>query len=197
MLRHAQITNNVILDGLTKQVEFYAYPRPTSGYVGAGCPRSTISRNIFSFTTTQTDAERTGPTQPDGSKPQWEGGGVRAIGGFFLSAFEHPPGTCGMNTTLREVDNNVYYNPTLGVAGTAARPLFGSVGLPTMTLAAWQANTLTGIPNDKHSLVADPLFVDSRRGDFTLKANSPALGLGFEQIPPITAPSKKKAWPAD
>jgi hypothetical protein len=27
---------------------------------------------------TQTDAERTGPTQPDGSKPMWDGGGVRA-----------------------------------------------------------------------------------------------------------------------
>ena len=72
------VTNNVILNGQTKQVEFYSYARPTSGYVGAGCPRSTIARNIFSFEATQTDAERTGPTQPDGSKPMWEGGGVRA-----------------------------------------------------------------------------------------------------------------------
>ena len=72
------VTNNVILNGRTKQVEFYSYARPTSGYVGAGCPRSTIARNVFSFDATQTDAERTGPTQPDGSKPMWEGGGVRA-----------------------------------------------------------------------------------------------------------------------
>ena len=72
------VTNNVILNGRTKQVEFYSYARPTSGYVGAGCPRSTIARNVFSFDATQTDAKRTGPTQPDGSKPMWEGGGVRA-----------------------------------------------------------------------------------------------------------------------
>lgn len=36
---------------------------------------------------------------------------------------------------------------------------------------------------DTHSVVADPLFVDPEHGDFTLKPDSPALKLGFEQIP--------------
>jgi hypothetical protein len=36
--------------------------------------------------------------------------------------------------------------------------------------------------NDRHSLVADPGFADLDAQDFTLHADSPALGLGFEPI---------------
>ena len=35
---------------------------------------------------------------------------------------------------------------------------------------------------DRHSLFADPLFVDPKRHDFRLQPQSPALGLGFEPI---------------
>jgi hypothetical protein len=35
---------------------------------------------------------------------------------------------------------------------------------------------------DLHSIVADPLFVDPRNGDFTLKAQSLAFKLGFRPI---------------
>jgi hypothetical protein len=35
---------------------------------------------------------------------------------------------------------------------------------------------------EAHSIIADPLFVDVVKGDFRVKADSPALKLGFKQI---------------
>jgi len=43
---------------------------------------------------------------------------------------------------------------------------------------AWQARGM-----DKHSLIADPMFVDPEKDDYRLKAESPALKLGFQPIP--------------
>ena len=36
--------------------------------------------------------------------------------------------------------------------------------------------------HDQHSIIADPKFADTRKHDFKLQADSPALGLGFRQI---------------
>ncbi len=61
------------------------------------------------------------------------------------------------------MDHNLYWR-------TDGKP----VDILGKDLAAWQA---TG--KDKDSLVADPLFVDPAKGDFHLRAGSPALKLGF------------------
>jgi parallel beta-helix repeat protein len=48
---------------------------------------------------------------------------------------------------------------------------------PTGPLSEWQKKGF-----DTHSLVADPLFADAPRGDYSLKPDSPALKLEFHMI---------------
>ncbi len=61
-------------------------------------------------------------------------------------------------------DRNLYWNPN--------QPAFT---LNTWSWAEWQARG-----QDVRSLIADPLFVDPARGDFTLKPGSPAEKIGFK-----------------
>jgi hypothetical protein len=61
-------------------------------------------------------------------------------------------------------DHNLYWN-------AAGRPaLFGK-----RNLSQWQA-----LGQDKHSLIADPLFMDAKKGDFRLRTRSQAAQIGFE-----------------
>jgi hypothetical protein len=63
----------------------------------------------------------------------------------------------------REVDNNLLHQP-------------GQAPAPATTLQ--QASGM-----DEHSLVGDALFVDPSKGDYTVRDGSPALKLGFKNIP--------------
>ncbi|MBI3854538.1 MAG: right-handed parallel beta-helix repeat-containing protein [Planctomycetes bacterium] len=58
-------------------------------------------------------------------------------------------------------EKNLFWNPA------------GTKGLPEK----WKEQGI-----DKDSVIADPLFVDPDKGDFSLKADSPALKLGFQPI---------------
>lgn len=52
---------------------------------------------------------------------------------------------------------------------------------------------------DVHSIVGDPLFVDLKKGDYRLKPDSPALKLGFKQIPTekigVYKDPRRASWP--
>jgi len=45
----------------------------------------------------------------------------------------------------------------------------------------WESWQVQGM--DRHSIVADPRFVDPDRDDYRLRPDSPALKLGFQPIP--------------
>jgi hypothetical protein len=64
------------------------------------------------------------------------------------------------------MDYNLYYN-------AAGKPITFPGGL---SLEQWQEKR----DQDKHSIIADPLFVDPGKDDFRLKPDSPAFKLGFK-----------------
>lgn len=66
-------------------------------------------------------------------------------------------------------DNNLYWN----VNGLDTSYIYENV-----TMKEWQQRG-----HDVHSLTADPLFIDPKKGDYGLKQNSPALKLGFKNFP--------------
>ena len=66
-----------------------------------------------------------------------------------------------------EMDNNCYWN----AAGK-------EIDFSGMSLEDWREK----LGRDKHSVVADPLFVDPAGHDFHLKPDSPAFKLGFKEF---------------
>lgn len=65
------------------------------------------------------------------------------------------------------------------------------------TLDEWQSWLATG--GDRHSIIADPKFLDPAKDDYRLAPDSPAFALGFKQIPtekigPYQSPDRA-TWP--
>jgi hypothetical protein len=80
----------------------------------------------------------------------------------------------------------------LFAAGASARASISECDHNLYYLAGDQPPTIRGIGSlddwkklgfDQHSLVADPLFIDARNGDYRLRLESPAFTLGFRPIP--------------
>ena len=66
-------------------------------------------------------------------------------------------------------DNNLYFYA--GSGGSSA------IRFGDLSFQEWQQRG-----QDAHSIVADPLFVDLRKGNFSLQSESPALKIGFKPI---------------
>ncbi len=97
---------------------------------------------------------------------------IQEKGGDAIYRVVYPP---EKGKWIDEIDYNVLYNydepGTEGFALTFA-PRGDQQGADT-----WQQWQKLGF--DKHSVFADPMFVDPGKGDFRVKPNSPALKLGF------------------
>lgn len=70
----------------------------------------------------------------------------------------------------KEFDYNLFWND-------GKEPTITGVG-EAMSLSDWRSKGL-----DQHSILADPLFLDPQNGDYTVREDSPALGLGFRNFP--------------
>jgi hypothetical protein len=75
--------------------------------------------------------------------------------------------------TLEQCDFNLYWRSD----GVDLSKLGDEITMEG-SFAQWQAAGF-----DRHSLVANPQFVAPERGDYRLKSDSPAFGLGFQAIP--------------
>jgi hypothetical protein len=75
---------------------------------------------------------------------------------------------------LEEIDYNCFYSD---VGQFAARVEMREGECRKYSLEEWQA-----LGFDRHSVFADPLFVDPENNDYRVKPDSPALKLGFENF---------------
>ena len=144
------------------------YRTKTGGFFQHFGKENRIRNNIFAFAT-QFQLEATEPAPHISFRFErnilyWDNSSP-VLGGCQSAS---PP--CGIGF---EMDHNVYWN----AAGTP--PLFpGNLGL-----SDWQENH----GQDRHSVIADPLFVDAKNDDFQLRANSPALQMSFRPLDPTKA----------
>ena len=78
-----------------------------------------------------------------------------------------------------EADHNVFWNDTAEFKALACRASGSVIVEPVkkLSIEEWQA-----LGYDRHSVFADPLFVDPENGDYRVKPGSPALELGFENF---------------
>ena len=79
----------------------------------------------------------------------------------------------GKRSLPRVSDNNVFWNP---FGCICMSPVIWGID-QVAYFKDWQALGL-----DKHSIIQDPLFQDIDHDDYTLKTESPALILGFNEI---------------
>lgn len=127
-----------------------------------------VRNNIFAFATQfqlqGTDREMDASFYFERNIVYWDND--RPLLGGCLSA--SPP--CKINF---KSDHNLYWN------STGKPPVFPG----NLSFDQWQTTS----DQDRHSLVADPLFADAERDNFELKPNSPAFNIGFRSFDAMKA----------
>eukprot|EP01050_Picozoa_sp_SAG11_P005524 SAG11_NODE_392_length_9837_cov_9.732183_5_plen_1590_part_00 len=108
---------------------------------------------------------------------------VPVYGGNWFDVDKSPTPMSPDFTRWAGSDGNVFWSRA--GAAVANSPSFPGKS----SFAQWKQQTNTSLPPDQHSQVADPLFSDPDRGDYSLQPKSPALVLGFKPLPKIAAPT--------
>jgi len=128
------------------------------------------------------------PAHPD--KGEWLMTGTRCVGNVFWYSGAESNWIKGAKwpQVLAESDRNVIWHE--GRPVTISRPNTTEVD----TWADWQK-----LGYDHHSVIADPQFVDAKRGDYRLRPDSPALKLGFKPLPyermGLYPSAERATWP--
>jgi len=94
--------------------------------------------------------------------------------GVTISSFLIDNLSSGIKNKIETWDYNLYY------AG-GQDPKISNWNQRTAFPFTWSQWKSAGL--DAHSVVADPMFVDPSKGDYTVKDGSPALTLGFKNFP--------------
>jgi hypothetical protein len=161
---HILIENNIV------------YNTKFAGYNIHFCKEVTVRNNIFAFgRLQQLSRSRVEPHKSvffENNIVYWKEG-VLLDNNWKdkpYTFYFHPKNSGGTRETTStfDMDWNVYYNPTQSL---------DEVQFNGMSWAKWHE---TG--KDRHSVYADPLFVDPDNYDFRLKPDSPALATGFVPI---------------
>lgn len=162
--------NNIFVDGGSQQVEMNGWPKTSAQYI------ETLPRMIKGY-------------EEYGSLPAWSK--YRGLRG------SSPQDAVPMGNNKLQRNIFYYQEPKAKLYKHVNLPkdsfecdynLVYHFGLPLLTdienvnaeqqWAQWQA-----LGFDRHSLVANPLFVDPQKDDYRLRPDSPALKLGFKPIP--------------
>jgi len=152
------------------------YNTKFAGYNIHFCKEVTVRNNIFAFgRLQQLSRSRVEPHKSvffENNIVYWKQG-VLLDKNWKDKPYEfyfHPKNDSGTRevTSTFEMDWNVYYNPERKLE---------DVQFNGMSWDQWRDSG-----KDKHSVYADPLFVDASSYDFRLRDDSPALDMGFEPI---------------
>ena len=160
-------SNNIVLNGQHTQLLYSCFSGPKR-------PGNRFLRNIISFAQRSDDGLTPLGDRPAGSMASWA---ERVLDISCLNASRTPYDP----TRFAEVDYNLYYDPALALATALwIFPRFANGSWATNgSLASWRS--FGGM--DRHSVVADPLFVDALVGNFSLQPSSPAWALGWQPLP--------------
>ena len=138
------------------------------------------------------DSLTSGRTVGHPDTDMWLMTGNRCIGNIFAYSEPKAGWAAGKKweQILAESDRNVVWHDgspvTMNMPGVTDDDYWG----------AWQK-----LGFDAHSVIADPQFVDPERGDYRLRPTSPALALGFKQLPfeqmGLYESPERASWPVE